>query len=255
MTYHGESKGFNNIYRRLRTCLISLGRGSFTTLVPMVISVLWTLSLMSPVRANEVLARQQVPSPPPVASIATVPADLGHVVSVGSTVGLDGTGALSPADPIPANRYYYWDLIKKPLGSSATLALPSPSMPSFAVDEAGLYVVMLLVKETRVGNRSSSSEPAFLLITGVKSENQTVLATKTVRVPMPCSKKKNSASDSSTASTDCLTGESGSGTKEKTFSFEATAGNYFLHITRELAQFAHFTLNSERLHFVAGCRF
>ena len=56
---------------------------------------------MSPVRANEVLARQQVPSPPPMASIATVPADLGNIVSVGSTVRLDGTGALPPCGSRP----------------------------------------------------------------------------------------------------------------------------------------------------------
>lgn len=69
-----------------------------------------------------------------------------RTVPVGTRVALDGRGSTDPdGDPLT----YSWTLSNRPTGSSAVLASPTTSEPSFTADTAGTYLVTLVVADSR----------------------------------------------------------------------------------------------------------
>ena len=79
---------------------------------------------------------------PPVAD-----AGLDQTVLIGESVQLDGSGSGDPdGDPMT----YDWSIVSKPAGSAAALSDPSVVDPTFQPDEAGEYVVQLVVNDATV---------------------------------------------------------------------------------------------------------
>jgi hypothetical protein len=74
-------------------------------------------------------------------------AGIGQVVSVNSTILLNGSGS---GDPDGETLTYYWSLTSTPMGSSATLSDPSSVSPTFYVDLTGTYEVELIVNDGTV---------------------------------------------------------------------------------------------------------
>ena len=91
---------------------------------------------------------------PPVADAGT-----DQAVDVGETVQLDGSGSSDPdGDPVS----YSWSFDSVPTGSTATLSDPTAVMPTFEADEAGEYVVQLIVNDGTV-----DSEPDTVTVNSV----------------------------------------------------------------------------------------
>ncbi|MDO8586726.1 MAG: PKD domain-containing protein [Armatimonadota bacterium] len=82
-------------------------------------------------------------------------ADAGGNQSVvaGAEVQLDGIGS---SDANGDTLTYTWSFVSKPAGSSATLANASSSTASFITDEAGAYVVSLVVNDGLIDSDSSN---------------------------------------------------------------------------------------------------
>jgi hypothetical protein len=76
---------------------------------------------------------------PPVANAGP---DIG--AAVGQTVTLDGSAS---SDPDFGTLSYQWSIVSKPAGSTATLGNPTDVRPTLAIDEAGDYVVQLIVND------------------------------------------------------------------------------------------------------------
>ncbi len=71
-------------------------------------------------------------------------AGIDQVVSVNSTILLDGSGSIdSDGDALT----YYWSLTSIPTGSNATLFNPSATSPTFYVDLSGTYELELIVND------------------------------------------------------------------------------------------------------------
>ena len=63
---------------------------------------------------------------------------------MGDVVALDGSGSSDPnGDPLT----FSWSLTARPAGSGATLSNTGADNPSFVADEAGTYVVQLIVND------------------------------------------------------------------------------------------------------------
>jgi PKD domain/K319L-like, PKD domain len=76
---------------------------------------------------------------------------------VGTLVTLDGSGSTDvDGDPLT----FQWSLLSVPAGSAAALQNPDSESPSFMVDEAGTYVVQLIVNDGMV-----DSDPTTVNIT------------------------------------------------------------------------------------------
>ncbi len=68
---------------------------------------------------------------------------------VGDTVALDGTGSTDvDGDPLT----FSWSLSSIPPGSSASLSNPTAVMPTFVIDEFGVYVAQLIVDDGTVAS-------------------------------------------------------------------------------------------------------
>lgn len=68
-------------------------------------------------------------------------------VAVGDTVQLDGSGS---SDPDGDTLTYIWTIVTKPTGSSAALSDSSLVNPTFIADEAGTYLLELVVHDSTV---------------------------------------------------------------------------------------------------------
>ncbi len=71
-------------------------------------------------------------------------AGVDQTVEIGATVQLDGTGS-SDADKDTLR--FAWSFTAKPEGSSAVISDPSSPRPTFMADQAGTYVVQLIVND------------------------------------------------------------------------------------------------------------
>ena len=91
------------------------------------------------VATDEVVVEVFAPNEGPVAN-----AGPDQTVDVGDRVVLNGTNSYDPdGDPLQ----FSWELVSHPLASTAALDDPSAEMPQFTADEAGLYVVDLVVRD------------------------------------------------------------------------------------------------------------
>jgi hypothetical protein len=78
-------------------------------------------------------------------------------VSVGATVGLDGSGSYDPDGDALA---YAWEFVSVPSGSSAALSSATSPNPSFRADVAGTWEIRLVVSDA-----ASSSDPDSVRVT------------------------------------------------------------------------------------------
>ncbi len=85
--------------------------------------------------------------------IANADSDAVGNVFTGATINLDGTFSFDPdGDPIT----YQWTFIDKPDGSVALFDNANSSTPSFYIDEAGDYIVQLVVNDGQIDSESAS---------------------------------------------------------------------------------------------------
>ncbi len=67
--------------------------------------------------------------------------------TVNTTITLDGRGSQDPdADPLT----YEWNLLTKPLGSTAAVTAPTTVQPTFVLDKVGTYTLQLIVRDGRL---------------------------------------------------------------------------------------------------------
>ena len=83
-------------------------------------------------------------------------------VAVGDTVSLDGSGS---SDVDGDSLSFQWSLLSVPTNSTATLDDPSAVQPSFVADEAGSYIVQLVVNDG-----SLDSDPASITISTINTK-------------------------------------------------------------------------------------
>ena len=143
-----------------------------------------------------------------------------QVVATGSTIQLDGSGS---SDPESQNLFYEWSFVEKPSFSIASFTHPSPSRPSFQVDQAGLYVVQL-----KVNDGSLLSEPQFLVVSAVPAAGAGILGATDYLTSLSCALSGGVL-----------------GCEEETHSFTTTAGNYILNITTHSVKGVSLILNSQ----------
>ena len=200
--YGGSFMGWSVLFSKVRVFFI----------------LLFTLSLFPPVSAE---TQRQIKSAnsAPIAHISTTSPQAVHV---GRVVSLSATGS---SDPESQTLFYEWSFVEKPDFSGASLSTPSPSQPSFQVDQEGFYVVRL-----RVSDGLALSEPKFLVISAVTPTGKITLEGQDYRNPFICSVSRGLI-----------------GCVEETRSFMATAGEYILNITNNSAERLFITLNSEPL--------
>lgn len=80
------------------------------------------------------------------------------VIEIGSTVYLDGSESF---DPEGLGLNYLWQFIERPVGSSATLDVPTAVNPSFEADVHGTYRVLLTVTDPFDATGSDEVEISF----------------------------------------------------------------------------------------------
>ena len=77
---------------------------------------------------------------------------------VGATVSLNGSGS---TDADGNQLTYDWSFISKPAGSSATLSNPTATTPVFVADQAGQYVLQLIVND---GTMNSTPDAVTIVV-------------------------------------------------------------------------------------------
>ena len=93
-----------------------------------------------------------------VSTRPTADAGTDQTVFVGETVQLDGSSSSDPDnDPLSFN----WQFISKPAGSAAMFSDPSIVNPTFVADEAGDYVIQLIVND---GSVDSDPDPVIITV-------------------------------------------------------------------------------------------
>ena len=152
-----------------------------------------------------------------------------QAVFVGSTISLDASNS---SDPESQSLFYEWSFVEKPSFSLTSFTTPSPSQPSFQIDQAGFYVVQL-----KVSDGFLLSEPKFLVISAIQTTGEAILPSENYSTPLIC------------AVTAGFTG-----CKEVSKSFATTAGDYILNITNHSAKRVSLTLNSESIHLPSSLR-
>ena len=80
-----------------------------------------------------------------------------QTVSVGNTVLLDGSGSSDMNGDLLT---FNWTIITKPEGSAAVIGNPTWVMPSFDIDEPGIYIAQLIVNDG-----TANSVPDMVVIT------------------------------------------------------------------------------------------
>ena len=145
------------------------------------------------------------------------------VVLVGSEVSLD---ASLSSDPESQTLFYEWSFVEKPGSSMASFLAPSAMESSFHVDQQGLYVIRL-----RVRDNLDFSEPKFFIISAVQVVGDIVLPTQSYSTPLTCAVSVGAW-----------------GCEEETTSFRViTPGNYILNLTNRSLRQLSLTLNSESI--------
>lgn len=77
--------------------------------------------------------------------------------AVNTTITLDGRASSDPDDdPLT----YEWNILTKPLGSTAALATPTGVRPTFTLDKAGTYTIQLMVRDGKL-----DSTPDLITVT------------------------------------------------------------------------------------------
>ena len=177
------------------------------------------------------LAKQAASTKAPTASISTTAQS---VVLVGSTIQLDAVGSINPEG---GDLLYSWSFAKKPSASESSFTTPAPSMPSFAIDEEGLYVVRLIVS-----NKELASDPKYIIISSITPAGTSVFAKQEFSTPLLCALNLGFL-----------------GCTETSRSFNSTPGSYSLNIISKSAKDVVITLNSTELalpsSFKEGSRF
>lgn len=80
-----------------------------------------------------------------------------QTAALGATIRLDGS---SSSDPEGASLQFFWSLIARPAGSTATLSDPAAVNPAFVADAEGVYVAQLIL-----GDGVHSSDPDTVTVT------------------------------------------------------------------------------------------
>ena len=177
------------------------------------------------------VAKQGVLIQAPTASISTTAQS---VVLVGSTIQLDAAASTNPGG---GDLFYSWSFVKRPLASGSSFTTPAPSMPSFVIDQEGLYVIRLIVS-----NKELASEAKYHIISAVSPSGNAALANEAFETPLLCA-----------LSLGLL------GCTEASRSFMATPGGHGLNIVIHSADDVSITLNSTELtlpsSFKDGSRF
>lgn len=107
---------------------------------------------------------------PPVATISPTESSL-----VLTPVTLDGSGSQDPnGDPVT----FEWSFVSVPMGSTATLSNPTTATPSFTPDQAGDYIVQLVVRD----DLSLASIPATVTMTAAWPPPQLLLNPSQLRL-------------------------------------------------------------------------
>ncbi len=134
--------------------IISKPAGSTATLdAPNAVNPTFEVDLPGEYVLQLVVSDGMVDSAPVTVEVNTVNtppvADAGpdQTGSIGATIQLDGGGSFDvDGDPLT----YFWSIISKPAGSTATLSDPSSVRPTFVVDLPCEYIVQLIVNDGTV---------------------------------------------------------------------------------------------------------
>ena len=126
-----------------------------------------------------------------------------QIVSTGSAVSLDGSMSLDGSgnlDPEGDMLDYSWSFVSKPVGSSATLSIPTDQKPAFTADVDGIYDIQLIVDDG-----ISESAPDSVVITATTANVPPIANAGPDQAVIPGSLVELDGSGSSDANNDPLT--------------------------------------------------